>query len=84
MEHDQEIKEQKRKTYIYALVFLVAICFIGIMLIGQKRQRKLSVQLDLENQELEIQGKALDYKNKDIADSIEYAIKIQNAISITE
>ena len=84
MEHDREIKEQKRKTYIYALVFLAAICFIGIMLIGQKRQRKLSVQLDLENQELEIQGKALDYKNKDIADSIEYAIKIQNAISITD
>ncbi len=80
----KEIEKQKiiRNSFIggFAVMFLLA----GVSYRNFKRKKKDNQIITQQKKEVENQKNLIEVKNKEILDSIEYALRIQNAILPTQ
>jgi serine phosphatase RsbU (regulator of sigma subunit)/tetratricopeptide (TPR) repeat protein len=84
---EQQIALQKSEiksagTFRNFLIALVggALILVVMLFLGYKRKQKTSELLAAKNSEIELQRKIVEEKNRDITDSITYALRIQKAL----
>jgi serine phosphatase RsbU (regulator of sigma subunit) len=70
---EDELKRQKTITYYAIGVLLLVMVFAAYSYWNYRQKKKL-------NNELDVQNKNIEHKNREITDSINYAKRIQNAI----
>ncbi|MFN5795688.1 MAG: PP2C family protein-serine/threonine phosphatase [Bacteroidota bacterium] len=74
--------EKILKWGIAALIGLLLLV-IGFLIVGIRNRKKIQLQntnLSTKNEEIESQRNVIFHKNKEIVDSINYALKIQSAL----
>ena len=82
----QEIETRKRDLLQYILIggFIMVLVFVFFIYNQYETKRKANQELEFKNTQLEFVNVDLDSKNRKIAESINYAQRIQSTILTTE
>ena len=84
---DSQLKQEKQIKFIVSIGLCLSLVLGFFVFIGFINKRKANriiqnqkLEVEIKNKEINIQHHALEEKNKEITDSINYAKKIQDAI----
>ena len=77
---DERFKRQQLLIYASIAGIVLLLLFAGIVLRSSRLRKKANVQLKKFNTEVMQQKAVIEYKNKEITDSINYAKRIQESI----
>ncbi|MBL4715235.1 MAG: tetratricopeptide repeat protein [Bacteroidia bacterium] len=82
----QKIETRKRKLFQYSLIggFVMVLIFVFFIFNQYETKRKANQELEFKNTQLEFVNVDLDSKNRKIAESINYAQRIQSTILATD
>ena len=75
-----EASMQQSQRNIFIAGFILASMLVLFFFKGYRQKHKANRQLDIKNKKIEIAYKVIEEKKKEITDSINYAVRIQNAI----
>jgi serine phosphatase RsbU (regulator of sigma subunit) len=77
-----EAENQKKKVYLYSALFgIIVLAFILVFLYRNNiSKQKTNSKLESFNKEIHLQKELVEEKNKEITDSINYALRIQQSI----
>ncbi len=77
-----EAENQKKKVYLYSALFgILVLAFILVFLYRNNiSKQKTNSKLESFNKEIHLQKELVEEKNKEITDSINYALRIQQSI----
>lgn len=77
---DEKLKRQQLLSYASIAGVVLLLLFAGIVLRSNSQRKKANVQLQQFNNAVVQQKAVIEYKNKEITDSINYAKRIQESI----
>lgn len=77
---ESDLQQERAKTWFLAFGILVLIALTVMVLINNRRTRKTNGVLELQKQEIAEKKKIVDEQHRDIVDSINYALRIQQAV----
>jgi serine phosphatase RsbU (regulator of sigma subunit) len=77
---ESELKKQKALSYAFTVGFILVLALVLFIYRGFKQKQKANVELAIKNELIQEQKELVEYKNKEITNSIEYALRIQTAI----
>lgn len=77
---DEKLKRQKIVSYTSIFGILLLLLLVGVVYRNSIHRKKANIQLQEFNDEVTEQKEIIEYKNKEITDSINYAKRIQESI----
>lgn len=77
---DEKLKRQQQLSYISIVGVVLLLLLVGIILRSSNQRKKANSKLQEFNREIVQQKEVIEYKNKEITDSIRYAKRIQESI----
>jgi serine phosphatase RsbU (regulator of sigma subunit)/Tfp pilus assembly protein PilF len=80
LKRDAEVRRQKAIEYLLLLGFVLLLVLAFVIYRGGRIEKKANEVIKLQNAEIEEKNSVLGLVNKEVADSINYAKRIQEAI----
>ncbi|MCW3084784.1 MAG: nprA [Bacteroidetes bacterium] len=77
---DEKLKRQQQLSYTSIVGVVLLLLLVGFILRSSNQRKRANEQLQQFNNEITLQKEVIEYKNKEITDSINYAKRIQESI----